>query len=164
MKNQDVREAAILEIYEIADELSKEKDSPYFKIWKICNDALKQIEPEVIPDKMAPVYYEIIIPKEEPKQETLEKVAKKQWGNVHRTGVLGFIDGVKSDAARDYWLEKFKAEWYNEEEVRKLLIMQRGNSYVAILTKTKDEELARIASTAPEPGGKDGWVKQFKKK
>jgi hypothetical protein len=108
--------------------------------------------------------YKIIIPQEETKQETLEKVAKKQWGNVHRTGVLGFIDGVKSDAARDYWFEKFKAEWYNEEEVRKLLIMQRGNSYVAILTKTKDEELARIASTAPEPGGKDGWVKQFKKK
>jgi hypothetical protein len=57
MKNQDVREAAILEIYEIADKLSKEKDSPYFKIWKICNDALKQIKPEVIPKKDIVVYF-----------------------------------------------------------------------------------------------------------
>jgi hypothetical protein len=72
--------------------------------------------------------YKIIIPQEETKQkacdncnndvccctikkqETLEKVAKKQWGNVHRTGVLGFIDGVKSDAARDYWFEKFEED------------------------------------------------------
>ena len=36
------------------------------------------------------------------KQETLEEAAKKQWGNVHRTGVLGFIDGAKWQAERMY--------------------------------------------------------------
>jgi hypothetical protein len=35
---------------------------------------------------------------------------------------------------------------------------------LGILSEPKDEELSRIASTAPEPGGKDGWVKQFKNK
>jgi hypothetical protein len=53
---------------------------------------------------------------------------------------------------------------YSEEEVRKLLQSQRGNCYVAILTKTRDTELASFATLAPEPGGKDGWVKQSKKK
>jgi hypothetical protein len=27
--------------------------------------------------------------------ETIEQAAERQWGNVHRTGVLGFIDGAK---------------------------------------------------------------------
>jgi hypothetical protein len=35
--------------------------------------------------------------------------------------VAGFFDGVKSDTARDYWFEKFKAERYSEEEVEELL-------------------------------------------
>jgi hypothetical protein len=71
--------------------------------------------------------YKIIIPKEEtkqencctpigqikryvdckgcdrkPKQETQEEAAEKQWGNVHRTGVLGFIDGAKWQQERSY--------------------------------------------------------------
>jgi hypothetical protein len=83
--------------------------------------------------------YKIIIPQEETKQETLEKVAKKQWGNVHRTGVLGFIDGVKSDAARDYWFEKFKAEWYNEEEVEDLLNKRSFDLIHKRDTKTTNE-------------------------
>ena len=45
------------------------------------------------------------------KQETLEEAAKKQWGNVHRTGVLGFIEGAK-------WMEERS---YSEEEVLVLL-------------------------------------------
>jgi hypothetical protein len=40
------------------------------------------------------------------KQETLEEVAKKQWGNVHRTGVLGFIEGAKWQAERMYTYEE----------------------------------------------------------
>jgi hypothetical protein len=47
-------------------------------------------------------YYKIIIPKEEPKQETPEEAAQKQWGNVHRTGVLGFIEGAKWQQERMY--------------------------------------------------------------
>lgn len=40
---------------------------------------------------------------------------------------------------------------YNEDEVDHLLSRQRGNSYVAVLTKTKDEEIASQATSAPEP-------------
>ena len=98
-------------------------------------------------------------------EEAAEKYARKQcddmYDNESLTGAswgwetsLDFIAGAKWQAER----------MYSEEEVRELLLMQRGNSYVAILTKTKDVELAAIASTAPEPGGKDGWVKQNKKK
>jgi hypothetical protein len=57
-------------------------------------------------------------------------------------------------------LEKSHEKLFTEQEVRSLLITQRGNSYVAILTKTKDKELASVASSAPEPSGKDGWVKK----
>lgn len=42
---------------------------------------------------------------------------------------------------------------FTEEEVRKLLQVQRGNCYVAILNKTRDKELANIANNAPEPAG-----------
>jgi hypothetical protein len=57
------------------------------------------------------IKYKIIIPREEPKQETLEEVAKKQWGNVHRTGVLGFIEGAKYQAK----------SMYSEEEVNEII-------------------------------------------
>jgi hypothetical protein len=85
-------------------------------------------------------------------KETLEDAAEKYKYNPK--GDFCFKNGAKWQAER----------MYSEEEVRELLLTQRGNSYVAILTKTRDEELAAIASSAPEPGGKDGWVKQHKKK
>jgi hypothetical protein len=85
--------------------------------------------------------YKIIIPQEETKQkacdncnndvccctikkqETVEEAAEmncvcKTKDCVH---YKSFISGVKSDAAKEYWCEKFKAEWYNEEEVLDLL-------------------------------------------
>lgn len=40
---------------------------------------------------------------------------------------------------------------YTEKEVERLLITQRGNCYVAILSATKDQTLAELASKAPEP-------------
>jgi hypothetical protein len=66
-----------------------------------------------------------------------------------RISKISYIDGAKWQAER----------MYSEEEVRKLLETQRGNCYVAILIKTKDEELAAIAGGAPEPSGYNGWVK-----
>lgn len=42
---------------------------------------------------------------------------------------------------------------YTEQEVAELLHTQRGNCYVAILSKTKDEDLAKVAGNAPEPNG-----------
>jgi hypothetical protein len=92
-------------------------------------------------------------------QETLEKAAEKatntpnlSWENEYAYNK--FLEGAKWQQERSY----------SEEEVRKLLQSQRGNCYVAILTKTRDTELASLATLAPEPGGKDGWVKRFKNK
>jgi hypothetical protein len=59
--------------------------------------------------------YKIIIPKEEPKQKTIEEAADL-WSiepnNVHPTDSYiakkGFLEGAKSDAARDYWFSEFK--------------------------------------------------------
>jgi len=42
---------------------------------------------------------------------------------------------------------------YTEKEVFELLDAQRGNCYVAILSKTRDEKLAIVAGSAPEPSG-----------
>jgi hypothetical protein len=51
---------------------------------------------------------------EVPKEETLEEVAKKQWGNVHRTSVLGFIEGAK-------WQQEQDKNKYSEKEVWELV-------------------------------------------
>ena len=69
-------------------------------------------------------------------KETLEEAAEKQWGNVHRTGVLGFIDGAK-------WQQKNS---YSEEEVIDILI-----KYQHYLTVDDDIDA-------------DEWFEQFKKK
>jgi hypothetical protein len=72
-------------------------------------------------------------------KETLEEAAEKQWGNVHRTGVLGFIDGAK-------WQQKNS---YSEEDMRQsiftsfLLGVDRG-----VYSKELEDEL----------------IEQFKKK
>ena len=65
-------------------------------------------------------------------KETLEEAAEKQWGNVHRTGVLGFIDGAK-------WQQKNS---YSEEDMRQsiftsfLLGVDRG-----VYSKELEDEL-----------------------
>jgi len=47
---------------------------------------------------------------------------------------------------------------YTEKEVEELLLTQRGNCYVAVLSKTRNEDLAAVAGSAPEPGG-GSWRK-----
>jgi hypothetical protein len=47
------------------------------------------------------------------------------------------------------------------DTVDKLLEAQRGNCYVAVLTKTRDEEIAKAAGAAPEPGG--NWREYYVK-
>jgi hypothetical protein len=49
--------------------------------------------------------------------ETLEEAAKKQWGNVHRVGVLAFQEGAKWQAER----------MYSEEEVYTLLLKHQSD-------------------------------------
>jgi hypothetical protein len=41
---------------------------------------------------------------------------------------------------------------YTEQQVEKMLEAQRGNCYVAVLNATQNEELAKLAGLAPEPG------------
>jgi hypothetical protein len=107
----------------------------------------------------------------EPKQETLEEAAewlnKKFDGKGVEIKIIDWGKNEKYNYPPSILLEeyaKYQSErMYSENEVRKLLETQRGNCYVAILTKTKDKELAEIANNAPEPSGYNGWVKQFKK-
>jgi len=74
------------------------------------------------------------------KQETLNEVANKQWGNVHRTGVLGFLDGAKWQAERSY----------SEEDVIKILHNYRNHF-----------ELYRNIQVLPTMFFE--WFEQFKK-
>ena len=102
---------------------------------------------------------------EKAKQETtLEEAAERYSQELLDAKAIQFHEKswIK---AMFIWVAKWQQErMYSEEEVRELLLSQRGNSYVAILTKTRDTELASLAMSAPEPSGKDGWVKQFKNK
>jgi hypothetical protein len=72
--------------------------------------------------------YKIIIPKEEPNQETLEEIAENKFGLVdpilgksdYRMGYeSGLIAGAKSDAAKNYWFKEFKQDKnkYSEEDM-----------------------------------------------
>jgi hypothetical protein len=140
-------------------------DLKYFNVDELRERHLKGL-PHLYSESIG---YKIIIPSEKPKQvdekgkpltywggledvnnqETIEEAAKKQWGNVHRTGVLGFIEGAKSDAARDYWFKKFQQEQdknkYSEEEVLDILFELSCNN------DTDKEEV-------------EEWFEQFKKK
>lgn len=44
-----------------------------------------------------------------------------------------------------------QGQMYSEKEVEKILETQRGNCYVAVLNKTKDEDIALVTITTPEP-------------
>jgi hypothetical protein len=88
-------------------------------------------------------------------EETIEEAAEiysSQFLNQeeNKFSKEDFINGAK-------WMQE---RMYSEEEVINLLETQRGNSYVAVLSATKNDELASIALNAPKPGG----MKQFKKK
>ncbi len=49
-------------------------------------------------------------------------------------------------------LNKVNMKTYTEEEVIELLRVQRGNCYVAVLSRSGDVELSSAANSAPEPG------------
>ena len=56
---------------------------------------------------------------------------------------------------------KMESKKVDADTVDKLLEAQRGNCYVAVLTKTRDEEIAKAAGDAPEPGG--NWREYYVK-
>jgi len=92
-----------------------------FLEWFVKNPTCERIEVDKIPDLQSynektnncELVYVIIIPKEEPKHQTIEQAAKNyseifSLDGGHRSYAgQGFIDGAKSDAARDYWYKKF---------------------------------------------------------
>ena len=63
-------------------------------------------------------------------EQALEEFIRTEANSVNES--IGIIKGAKWQAER----------MYSEEEVRELLIIQRGNCYVAILTKTQDTEFS----------------------
>jgi hypothetical protein len=87
-------------------------------------------------------------------EKTLEEAAKDYVKSIFDNGIPLAMQSIFIKGA-EYQAEQM----YSEDEVRLLLQTQKSNCYVAILMKTKDEELASIAGDAPEPGGFNGWVK-----
>jgi hypothetical protein len=109
--------------------------------------------------------WEAIIPKLEPKQETLEealeRIRQESFTCCSLSKSINYVTVGEREKTAFYKGAKWQAErMYSEEEVINLLETQRGNSYVAVLSATKNDELASIALNAPEPGG----MKKFKKK
>ena len=74
--------------------------------------------------------------------------------------VTGFIDGVKSDAARDYWFEKFKLEQeknnYSEEELLSFGKLVLDTFHSEGRTTSGKQRLARIKYPK--------WFDKYKKK
>ena len=126
-----------------------------FLEWFVKNPSCEWVE--VIYDKDAFPYgvetakgygwYKIIIPQEEPKQETLEEAAEKQWGKLaiinDRAAVIAFKAGAKWQAER----------MYSEEDIREAFIAG-GNSCMK-----KDDVYGSLYDAYME-----NWFEQFKKK
>jgi hypothetical protein len=132
-----------------------------FLEWFVKNPSCESVKIESLNIGNSKVGYVICKPQEEPKQETLEEIILPIGDFIiENTTPIQGADGAYYHYSEVCKLLKLQAErMYSEEEVRKLLETQRGNCYVAILTKTRDEELATIAGGAPEPSGYNGWVK-----
>jgi hypothetical protein len=94
-------------------------------------------------------------------KETIEEASENhqkggyEWQNEKRKS---FTAGAKSDAARDYWFEKFQEQdknKFSEEEV--LDILYQWSMYKI------DIELKRLADELPNILPYNEWFSQFKK-
>ena len=74
-------------------------------------------------------------------EQILINQAKHELSNTDMQLDEAFYEGVE-------YAEK---QMYSEDRVKELLAIQRGNCYVAVLTKCKDYEVAEVAVEAPEP-------------
>jgi hypothetical protein len=96
------------------------------------------------------------------KQETLEEAAERMYPINSTDGVMemlnkhqlnnsykqeGFIAGAKSDAAKDYWFEKFQqGKWVQVEKIKAQIEMLEGvdgEYYYAIPISRKIESLQK---------------------
>jgi hypothetical protein len=107
-----------------------------FLEWFVKNPSCENVEVEYGDDGNG---YQIIIPKEEPKQETLEEVAERYSAN--QLSQLGFINGAK-------WQQQQNKNLYSEEDLHNAFYngwLYRGDDYTF-------------------PKAKQEWLTQFKKK
>ena len=119
------------------------------KLWRAMNDLnfikeyLKENSIEQLPD----CFYELL----DESIKDVENFVKKELNTYTEKEV-------------DEHFVKKELNTYTEKEVDELLRTQRGNCYVAILTETRDKDLASIAGKSPEPsGGKWRKWKNFEK-
>ena len=105
------------------------------------------------------IKYKIIIPKEEPKQETLEEAAKNYLKTLHGVNykslyhfsqqqTSAFIKGAKSEAARNYWFSQFQKQdktKFSEEDMK--AAWENGMKSAIVLNASFEM-----------------WLKQFKNK
>jgi hypothetical protein len=94
-----------VEVVIMNKEYTKTEDFPYQECYKIIipQEDSKQEEDEIIDisdhDGIGNAVDNL---NNEPPQETTIEEAAKQWGNIHRTGMLAFIDGAKWQQERMY--------------------------------------------------------------
>jgi len=100
--------------------------------------------------------YEVFIPKEEPKQETLEEIAEKyaELSYYNRDEVNSFVTGAKWQAER----------MYSEEDMEKSFEAGRGYHEHLEMQKAKYFEPDEIHKIDYKKYSFDKWFEQFKKK
>jgi hypothetical protein len=135
-----------------------------FLEWFVNNPSCEKVLVTNLYDDFNPIeyFYESIIPKEEPKQETLEEVAKRLifktiGGNY---GLASSDEYDQVDGYFDTYLEAFltlklklQQQGYSEEEV-----LEQLNILMSLPSSTLDKFTDKNGSITKE------WFEQFKKK
>jgi hypothetical protein len=90
-------------------------------------------------------------------KETIEEAAERIWldSKSQLTSKSSFIAGAKSDAARDYWYEKFQEQdkkLYSEEDLREAFRQGHKSARMGSYNDITEQE------------DYNKWLKQFKKK
>jgi hypothetical protein len=98
-----------------------------FLEWFVKNPSCEFVETEVefiqTPDNLKDgFYFKIIIPKEEPKQETLEEAAKKHINSENKYNRIlsghSFIEGAKWQKERSYSEEDMQSAFFNGGDMK----------------------------------------------
>jgi hypothetical protein len=133
-----------------------------FLEWFVKNSSCEFVDVEVdeyrdtsISDTEVFIDYKIIIPKEEPKQETLEEVAERILFENTKNVEIRYRGGrdsvIKSMLDIAKWQKEQDKKLYSEEEVRNIVEQTIEKFYKHRYVETKSEM-------------KELWLEQFKKK
>jgi len=129
-----------------------------------CKDHRKKLLIEIMKEDEALGLYIEQMEKEEPKQDTLEEAKNNAWdnyeyveGNLYSTSFKnGFEQGAKSDAAKEYWFNKFQEQdknKYSEDEV-----LEQLNILMSLPSSTLDKFTDDNGNITMK------WFEQIKKK